>query len=122
MTQDEVVKEFARTQRRAFKFGWPPIVIGFAGVAYAMTHIMQLSDGTLKVMFVVSIALFGLGSAVVGTNVCPLCKQVPMAGMAGGRGVMLFPEVCPNCGVRLKADPNAPITPVVAPVTLAATA
>src|SRR3954464_14747091 len=105
MTEDEVVTEFQRKRGRANKFGWPPFAIGFAAFAWSAN---AASKGTWPrlspVAFFGGMALLIFGILMVAANVrCPLCNQMPMGSMGGGKkGLILNPDSCPTCGARLR--------------------
>ena len=120
LTDTQVITEFQRWRAATLRATWIWLLL-FVICFGIFGHFVKTADLTLtqvRVMFS-SFAIGGFSLIVVTFRVnrlyrCPRCEAVPR-GTWGPRpawlrkcgGVALFPERCPNCGVRLIAGGGA---------------
>jgi hypothetical protein len=111
LSEQEVVAEFRRRRARAGEklqswviftvFAFFLGILGVIGLAIA-----RIDPGLLVVLMVVLMIPAGTGIVVINLGLrrsytCPACNRIPFTGGTSG-GVLLDPEACPHCGVRLK--------------------
>jgi len=100
-SSEDTVKIFQKQRRQAMVVGIPLIML--AGLILYGTSFKT----TLRPFLMVGgVIFFAIGILNIASNMrCPACNKLPMGNAGGGHwGVIMNPEVCPNCGARLSFE------------------
>lgn len=110
VNEQEIIDQFQRNRKKGLTYGGIPLILGVLIFLSLILLLMIIKDKDIADMYalcliVAGFIVFGCGAYILPLYYrCPVCDALPMALMwgGGGLGLMLDPESCPKCKVRLK--------------------